>query len=187
MFQCSTFSKLASNFWNLESYQGLHQTSMMKLFEKVIKDGKKLTIFGKMIYHRCFSVSYIRFRNSCNNLNFKSQVYLPDILTIFLHFKPLLKNFCSEISQPVSTCSKWTMESHTRLLQEIWLKLIVKYQNNVNDVVLVSILLTLNILQALFWCFHCWLRWYDITLLLVLIKMLQLLLPNLLQIFLLTL
>lgn len=80
--------------------------SMMKLFEKVIKDGKKLTIFGKMIYHRCFSVSDIRFRNSCNDLNFRSQVYLPDILTIFLHFKPLLKNFCSEISLPVSTCSK---------------------------------------------------------------------------------
>ena len=32
-----------------------------------------------------------------------------------------------------------------------------KYQNNVNNVVLVSFLLTLNRFHTLFWCFDCWL------------------------------
>ena len=32
-----------------------------------------------------------------------------------------------------------------------------KHQNDVNDVVLMSLLLTLNSLQTLIWRFHCWL------------------------------
>ena len=32
-----------------------------------------------------------------------------------------------------------------------------KYQNDVNNVILMSLLLTLNKFHKLFWCFHCWL------------------------------
>ena len=40
---------------------------------------------------------------------------------------------------------------------KIYLKLIIKTTNNVNDVVLVSLLLTLNIFQTFFYCCYCWL------------------------------
>ena len=48
---------------------------------------------------------------------------------------------------------------NTRRKCEICSKLtIINHQNDVNDVILLSLLLTLNKFDTLFCCFHCWLR-----------------------------
>ena len=45
----------------------------------------------------------------------------------------------------------------TRIMCEICLKLTIsKHQNEVNGVVLLSLVLILNKFHVLFWCFHCW-------------------------------
>ena len=40
---------------------------------------------------------------------------------------------------------------------EIYSESTIKTQNNINDVLMVSLLWSLNRFQRLFWCFHCWL------------------------------
>ena len=57
--------------------------------------------------------------------------------------------------QQASTCSQLT--ANTRKRCEICSNLTIKtYQNDVIDIVLVSLLLTLNIFYNFFCCFYCW-------------------------------
>ena len=46
---------------------------------------------------------------------------------------------------------------NTRKSCVICSKLTIKTSNNVTDVVLVSLLVTLNLFNSFFWCFYCWL------------------------------
>ena len=45
----------------------------------------------------------------------------------------------------------------TRTMSEIGLKLTIKHQNDVNNVVLVTLLVPLNRFHTLLWCFYYWL------------------------------
>ena len=55
-------------------------------------------------------------------------------------------------SKSAFTCSKTTMETPERL--QCWQEI---QHNSVIDIVLVSLLSTLNKFQTMFWCFYCWL------------------------------
>ena len=50
----------------------------------------------------------------------------------------------------------------TRTMSEIGLKLTIKHQNDVNNVVLVTLLVPLNRFHTLLWCFYYWL-WTNFT------------------------
>ena len=50
------------------------------------------------------------------------------------------------------TCSKWTTEKLEKKCEMTSMSM-----NNVNDVVLLRLLLTLNIINSFFYCFYCWL------------------------------
>ena len=45
---------------------------------------------------------------------------------------------------------------NTKAMYEIYLKLTIKTKNDINDVVVVFLLLTLNKFRTFLWCFHCW-------------------------------
>ena len=58
--------------------------------------------------------------------------------------------------QPAFSGSKSTMETPGQCVK--CSKLTTKASKQHHDVVLVSLLLTLNRFHTLFWCFHCWLQ-----------------------------
>ena len=62
---------------------------------------------------------------------------------------------CSRFSLELARHSVWT-NNIIKIMSEIRLKLVIKTRDDVNNIVLVSLLLTLNKIHLLFWCFHCW-------------------------------
>ena len=58
-------------------------------------------------------------------------------------------------SQPAFSCSQSTMETPKRYLYTVQSEQ-QGHQNDINDVVLVSLLLTFDRFHTLFWCFGCW-------------------------------
>ena len=61
-----------------------------------------------------------------------------------------------QLSQEKISYSKSTIKTLEKNIKCLYVSQ-KRYQNNVTVVVLVSLLLTLNILHTFFWCFYCWL------------------------------
>ena len=59
-------------------------------------------------------------------------------------------------ARPATTCSRSTMDTLEQCVKSIQSQQ-YKHQSDVAEVLLVSLLLTLNKFHTLFWCFLCWL------------------------------
>ena len=127
-----------------DKYSQFCQASKIENAVKIASGYKPLTIFAKR-----FILDIRQGSGYASEVEFEL-VDFDRNLTLTL---PIRKIFHSH---PVSIYLFEVNYGTTRAMCKICSTLAINTPNNITDVVLVPLLLTLNRFHALFWCFHCW-------------------------------